>query len=81
MLASALGALHPQSTDYKFRAMQWWAFDDDDVEETWTGGDSHNSIHDPWVNRPSMRSEEEITEQRAAELARERARTRNQQAA
>ncbi|KAH0350663.1 hypothetical protein KCU83_g4686, partial [Aureobasidium melanogenum] len=81
MLASALGALHPDSSDYKFRGMQWWAFDDEDTQEPWIGGDSHNAIRDGWSNRPAMRSEDEIAERKAAETARETARQRRQQTA
>lgn len=41
MLASALSALHPASSDYNFRGMQWWAFRGEDHKEPWTGGFSH----------------------------------------
>lgn len=80
MLASALHALHEKSVDYKFRGLQWWAFDDEDASEPWSGGDSHNAILDGWANRPEMRSEDEIAERRAAENARETVRVRKQQA-
>ncbi|KAG9516602.1 hypothetical protein KCU93_g9065, partial [Aureobasidium melanogenum] len=60
MLASALGALYQKSVDYRFRGMQWWAFDDEDTPEPWSGGDSHNAICDGWANRPEMRSDDEM---------------------
>ncbi|KAG9567276.1 hypothetical protein KCU71_g2618, partial [Aureobasidium melanogenum] len=80
MLASALGALHQKSVDYKFRGMQWWALDDEDTSEPWSGGDSHNAIRDGWANHPEMRSENETVSRKAAETARESARQRKQQA-
>ncbi|KAG9751681.1 hypothetical protein KCU73_g6285, partial [Aureobasidium melanogenum] len=80
MLVSALGALHQKSVDYKFRGMQWWACDDEDTSEPWSGGGSHNAIRDGCANRPEMRSEDEIAERKAAETARESARQRKQQA-
>ncbi|KAK6004893.1 hypothetical protein QM012_007672 [Aureobasidium pullulans] len=81
MLPSAPGALHTDSAYYKFRGMQWWAFDDQDTEEPWSGGESHSAMRDNWSKRPTMRTEDEIAERKAADNARERVRQRIQQSA
>jgi hypothetical protein len=66
MLASALGALSEDSTDYALRGLQWWAFDPDDTKQPWSGGDSHCATTDVWSKRPNMLSAEEEQEKEAA---------------
>ncbi|CAD0081509.1 unnamed protein product [Aureobasidium vineae] len=79
MLASSLGALHEKSADYKFRALQWWPFDDQSNEELpWAGGDSHCALRDSWSNRSNMLNEDEIAERKATYTFREGMRQREQ---
>ncbi|KAH0362040.1 hypothetical protein KCU65_g8318, partial [Aureobasidium melanogenum] len=66
MLASALGALHEDCGDWKFHAMQWWAFEPDDTNVPWLGADGRCSLEDVWADRPDIRSEEQEAERAAA---------------